>query len=76
MFFALCAVSTPQTGDESQSTALTGEVLVRVASTTAFCAGAEFPEVCADATEAARAINTAFETCRIASPDERAGLVA
>jgi hypothetical protein len=74
--FALCAVSTPQTGDDSQSTALSDQVLIRIAPTTASCAGAEFPEECTDATPAAKAINTAFETYGISSFGERAGLVA
>ncbi|KAB2100077.1 hypothetical protein AG0111_0g11819 [Alternaria gaisen] len=74
--FALCANSTPQTGDNSQCTALSDQVLVRIASTTASCEGAGFPEECADATRAARAINTAFETYGISSLGERAGLMA
>ncbi|KAF2844299.1 hypothetical protein T440DRAFT_27402 [Plenodomus tracheiphilus IPT5] len=74
--FAFCAVSTPQTGHDNQSTALSDQVLIRIASTTASCEGAGFPEECADATRSARAINTAFETYGISSLGERAGLVA
>jgi hypothetical protein len=74
--FALCAVSTPQSGDHSPFTALSEQILVRIAPTTASCAGASFPEECADATRAARAINKSFETYGISSFGERAGLVA
>jgi hypothetical protein len=78
-FFALSAVSTPhpdQTEKVSQTTALTDQILVSIAPTTASCAGAEFPEECADAMQAAKAINKAFEIYKISSPGQRAGLVA
>ncbi|KAI0605167.1 hypothetical protein TUN199_10965 [Pyrenophora tritici-repentis] len=52
------------------------EVLVRIAPTTASCAGAEFPEECADAAKAVRAINTAFETYEVSSLGEKAGVLA
>jgi hypothetical protein len=74
--FALCAHSMPQTGEDSQSTALSDQTLIRIAPSTASCEGAAFPEECADATRAAEAINLAFETYGISSSGERAGLVA
>ncbi|PZD22188.1 hypothetical protein A1F96_11368, partial [Pyrenophora tritici-repentis] len=55
---------------------LTDKVLVHIAPTTASCAGAEFLEECTDATQAARAINAAFETYGISSLRERVSLVA
>jgi hypothetical protein len=78
-FFALSTVSTPhpdQIGKTKSITALTDHILVGTAPTTASCAGAEFPEECADAAEAAKAINKAFKTYEIFSEGQRAGLVA
>lgn len=74
--FALCAVSIPQSGHDSQSIILSHEALVKIAKETDSCKGAKFPEECADATRAAKAINTAFERYGISSLGEKAALVA
>ncbi|KAL6154011.1 hypothetical protein ACJBU6_07300 [Exserohilum turcicum] len=74
--FALCVLSMPQAGDDSHSIALSDKDLVLIAPETKSCAGAGFPDECADATRAARAINKAFETYRISSLGEKVALVA
>src|SRR5207244_4434286 len=60
----------------SQTTALTAEMLTAIAPKTASCDGAEFADECADASRAATAINTSFETYGITSKGEQAALVA
>ncbi|EMD86593.1 hypothetical protein COCHEDRAFT_1115009 [Bipolaris maydis C5] len=74
--FALYAASLPQSRDDDEFKALSGQVLREIAPKTESCEDAAFPEECADATRAARAINKAFETYGISSLGERVGLVA
>ncbi|KAF1840025.1 uncharacterized protein K460DRAFT_371998 [Cucurbitaria berberidis CBS 394.84] len=58
------------------TTALTAEKLTAIAPATASCADAKFPAECADASQAATAINKAFETYKITSTGEKAALIA
>ncbi|CAO2656815.1 Nn.00g056180.m01.CDS01 [Neocucurbitaria sp. VM-36] len=81
---ALSAFSAPlpdcpdsvEEADAVGTTALTAENLIAIEPATASCAGADFPEECADATAAATAINKSFETYGITSTGEQAALVA
>lgn len=57
-------------------TTLTAANLIAIAPATASCAGADFPDECADASQAATAINKSFETYSITSVGEQAALVA
>jgi hypothetical protein len=81
--FALCAFSAPlpecnnaENYTTCPTSALTAANLIAIAPATASCAGADFPEECADATQAAAAINKAFTTYQITSTGEQAALVA
>lgn len=56
--------------------ALTAENLIAMAAATASCAGAPYPDECADASQAATAINKSFETYNITEVGEQAALVA
>jgi hypothetical protein len=60
----------------STTSALTAAQLTAISPKTASCAGADFPDECADATQAATALNKAFETYQITSPGEQAAIVA
>ncbi|KAF1944073.1 hypothetical protein EJ02DRAFT_420651 [Clathrospora elynae] len=56
--------------------ALTAQELITISPATASCAGATSPEECADASQAAPALNKAFETYKITSKGEQAALIA
>lgn len=83
---ALCAFSVPlpecdpateaQYSTTPTPAALTAEQLVAIAPATASCTGGDFPQECADATDAAAAINKAFSNYKITSTGEQAALVA
>jgi hypothetical protein len=81
--FALCAFSAPLPEcqqDENYpvggATGVTAANLISIAPATSSCTGADFPAECADATQAATAINKAFATYGITSTGEKAALVA
>jgi hypothetical protein len=81
--FALCVFSAPlpereqgETNTITGTTGLTAASLVSIAPATASCKGADFPAECANATQAATAINKAFVTYKITSTGEQAALVA
>lgn len=81
--FALSAFSAPvpecaaNDADVAGNTdALSAKNLIAIAPATASCAGADFPEECADASQAAVAINKSFKTYGIKSTGEQAALVA
>ncbi|EUC27251.1 hypothetical protein COCVIDRAFT_20576 [Bipolaris victoriae FI3] len=56
--------------------ALTAATLIAIAPKTESCAGADFPDECADASKAATALNEAFKTYKITSKGEQAAIVA
>jgi hypothetical protein len=70
--FSAFAAPLPDCPDED----LTAAHLIAISPKTASCAGADFPDECADATQAAAALNKAFETYKITSPGEQAAIVA
>ncbi|RAR13010.1 hypothetical protein DDE83_003676 [Stemphylium lycopersici] len=79
--FALCAFAAPipdcpDDAPATDATALTAAILTAIAPDTASCSGADFPEECADATQATTALNKAFETYKITSKGEQAAIVA
>jgi hypothetical protein len=80
--FALCAFAAPLPECEKDDypttapTGLTAANLVTIAPATASCTGADFPAECADATQAAAAINKSFATYKITATGEQAALVA
>jgi hypothetical protein len=63
----------PQTEDSSQHAE---QLLVRIATKTASCAGAPFPEECADAAQVAETLNTASERYAISALGETVAIVA
>jgi hypothetical protein len=54
---------------------VTADDLIKMAPATASCAGAPFPEECADATAAAAALNASFKKYNIATIGEQAALI-
>jgi hypothetical protein len=78
--FALCAFAAPVPdcdNDAPQTGAsLTAANLIAIAPATESCDGAPFPDECADATQAAAALNKAFATYKITSKSEKAAIVA
>jgi hypothetical protein len=81
--FALSAFAAPipDCPDEENdavgtTAALTAAQLTAIAPKTASCAGADFPDECADATAAATALNKAFDTYKITSTGEQAAIIA
>jgi hypothetical protein len=77
--FALSAFATPTPrcpDAVSNITALTADQLTAISSKTASCDDAEFPDECANATQAAIALNKAFETYQITASGEQAAIVA
>lgn len=79
--FALCAFAAPIPDcDETPQTEATGSLtaanLIAISPATASCSGAQSPDECADATQAATALNKAFSTYKITSKGEKAAIVA
>jgi hypothetical protein len=78
--FALCAFAAPIPdcdNDAPQTGAsLTAANLIAIAPATQSCDGAPFADECADATQAAAALNKAFATYKITSKSEKAAIVA
>ncbi|KAH7399369.1 hypothetical protein BKA66DRAFT_451637 [Pyrenochaeta sp. MPI-SDFR-AT-0127] len=81
--FALSAFSAPvpecsnnTTEPETVTEVLSAKNLIAIAPATASCTGADFPQECADASQAATAINKSFKTYGITSTGEQAALVA
>jgi hypothetical protein len=82
--FALCAFAAPIPECDDNAPAdvpateasLTAANLIAIAPATASCDGAPFADECADATQAATALNKAFDTYKITSKGERAAIVA
>lgn len=81
--FALCAMAAPipdcpdkHTNAVNTTSALTAAQLTAIAPTTASCSGADFPDECANATQAATALNKAFDTYKITSVGEKVAIVA
>ena len=79
--FALCAFAAPVPDcDEAPKAetpgSLTAANLIAISPATASCSGASFPDECADATQAATALNKAFSTYKITSKGEKAAIVA
>ncbi|CAI9626910.1 hypothetical protein GT037_007062 [Alternaria burnsii] len=79
--FALCAFAAPipdcpDDVPETDATELTAANLIAIAPATKSCAGADFPDECADATQAATALNKAFNTYKITAKGEKAAIVA
>ena len=79
--FAICALAAPVPDcDEASKAEATGSLtaanLIAISSATASCSGASFPDECADATQAATALNKAFSTYQITSKGEKAAIVA
>jgi hypothetical protein len=66
-----CPERAPETGG-----ALTAATLITIAPQSESCAGADFPDECADAQQAAAALNKAFATYKITSKGEQAAIVA
>lgn len=56
--------------------ALTAATLIAIAPKTESCAGADFPDECADASKAAAALSKAFKTYKITSKGEQAAIIA
>ncbi|KAL6711854.1 hypothetical protein ACN47E_002897 [Coniothyrium glycines] len=71
-----CSEDATQSEVPASTPALTAANLIAIASTTASCDGAPYPEECKDATAAAAALNKAFETYKITSTEEQAAVVA
>jgi hypothetical protein len=59
-----------------QTPGVTADDLVAIAPETASCSGAPFPDECADASTAAKALNASFAKYNIATPGEQAALIA
>lgn len=78
--FALSALAAPlpecPDSEAGTTSVLTAENLVAIAPETASCAGADFPNECADAAQAATALNKSFETYGITSTGEQAAIIA
>jgi len=79
--FALCAFAAPVPDcDEAPKAetpgSLTAANLIAISPATASCSGASFPDECADATQAATALNKSFSTYKITSKGEKAAIVA
>jgi hypothetical protein len=79
--FALCAFAAPipdcpDDVPETDAKGLTAANLIAISPATQSCAGADFPDECADATQAATALNKAFDTYKITSKGEKAAIVA
>lgn len=79
--FALCAFAAPVPDcDETPNTevkgSLTPDNLIAISPATASCSGASFPDECANATQAATALNKAFSTYKITSKGEKAAIIA
>lgn len=55
---------------------ITADMLTKIAPATASCAGADFPEECADAATAAKAISNSFTKYKITEVGEQAALVS
>lgn len=68
-----CPDRAPATGGPA---ALTAATLIAIAPNTESCAGADFPEECADASTAATALTKAFNTYNITSKGEQAAIIA
>ena len=66
----------PSTDNKATTGSVTAEQLTQIAPETASCAGAPFPEECADATAAATALNKSFGTYGIKTAGEKAALIA
>ena len=59
-----------------QTPGITAEDLIAIAPATASCAGAPFPDECADAATASKALNASFAKYGINSTGEQAALIA
>ncbi|KAG9188321.1 hypothetical protein G6011_02244 [Alternaria panax] len=79
--FALCAFAAPipdcpNDVPETDATELTAANLIAISPATQSCASAEYPDECADATQAATALNKAFDTYKITTKGEKAAIIA
>ncbi|RMZ66903.1 hypothetical protein GMOD_00002281 [Pyrenophora seminiperda CCB06] len=79
--FALCAFAAPVPDCNEPPKAdvpgsLTAANLIAISPATASCTKAAQPDECADATQAATALNKAFSTYKVTSKGEKAAIVA